>query len=132
MLIPVSTAYVTRHWPEFNLLRKGLDHTGLAVIVNDTSTHNGQTFFAPSNKAFKKLGKDVTKFLFGPWGRECFRALLEYHVIANETLFTDSHFKANGRGPGLINNDVGPGFEVRASFRFAAFVWIPLNDTFAV
>ncbi|CRG83530.1 hypothetical protein PISL3812_00882 [Talaromyces islandicus] len=115
IMMPVSTAYVTRHWPEFSLLRQGLDHTGLAVIVNDTSTHNGQTFFAPSNRAFEKLGKDVTDFLFGPWGRDCFRALLEYHVIANETLFTDSHFKANGRGPGLINNEVAPGFELNMS-----------------
>lgn len=116
MMMPTSTAYVTRNWPEFSLLRKALDDTGLALIVNDTSTHNGQTLFAPSNKAFEKLGKEVNSFLFGPWGRELLRALLEYHVIANETLFTNSHFKANGRGPGLINNDVAPRFEVRFLF----------------
>ncbi|OKL62672.1 hypothetical protein UA08_01174 [Talaromyces atroroseus] len=102
LMLPNSTAYITRNSPEFSLLRKGLDETGLAVVVNDTSIHHGQTFFAPSNAAFKKLGSRVNDFLFSPWGKTCLRALLEYHVIANQTLFTNSHFKANGRGPGLI------------------------------
>jgi uncharacterized surface protein with fasciclin (FAS1) repeats len=111
LMMPDSTAYITRNSPEFSLLRKGLDETGLAVVVNDTSTHNGQTFFAPSNVAFKKLGKRINDFLFSAWGKTCLRALLEYHVVANQTLFTNSHFKANGRGPGLFH-DIQPGNEV--------------------
>lgn len=99
-MLPNSTAYITRNRLEFSVLREGLDETGLALLINDTSTHNGQTIFAPSNIAFQKLGTRINRFLFSQLGQKCLRAILRYHIITNETLFTNSHFKANGRGPG--------------------------------
>ncbi|KAE8326989.1 FAS1 domain-containing protein [Aspergillus sergii] len=110
IMLPGSTADVLRYMPEFSTLREGLIHTELATIVNDTSLHNGHTFFAPSNTAFQKLGPAVNHFLFSPWGKECLRALLEYHILGNQTLFTNSYFRANGRGPGQFH-PISPGFE---------------------
>jgi uncharacterized surface protein with fasciclin (FAS1) repeats len=38
------------------------------------------------------LGQKVNAFLFGPGGRSYLKALLAYHIVANETLFSDVHF----------------------------------------
>jgi uncharacterized surface protein with fasciclin (FAS1) repeats len=110
-MLPRSTAEVLRSTPEFSTFQKGLVDTGLIWAINDTATHNGQTVFAPSNTAFERLGTKVNDFLFSTWGSRCLRALLEYHVVGNETLFTNTYFRANGRGPGQVET-VSPGFEV--------------------
>ncbi|KAK8067952.1 fasciclin domain family [Apiospora saccharicola] len=53
----------------------------------------GSTFFAPTNWAFQKLGPRANAFLFNTKrGRRYLRALLEYHVVANETLYTDAYY----------------------------------------
>lgn len=53
----------------------------------------GSTFFAPTNWAFQKLGPRANAFLFNTKrGNRFLRALLEYHVVANETLYTDAYY----------------------------------------
>ena len=98
LMLPDSTADILRNWPEFSTMRRGLIQSGLAVTINDTSTHVGQTLFVPSDAAFEKLGPKVNKFLFSPWGNRYLEALLKYHVVANRTLFSDVYFQANGKG----------------------------------
>ncbi|KAK9859256.1 hypothetical protein MYU51_016419 [Penicillium brevicompactum] len=95
LMLPDSTADVLRSTPAFGTFRQGLIHTGLAEIINDTSTHTAQTVFAPSDVAFRKLGPKVNAFLFGPGGRAYLKALLAYHIVSNETLFSDVHFPTN-------------------------------------
>jgi uncharacterized surface protein with fasciclin (FAS1) repeats len=92
LMMPDSTADVLRYTPEFGVFRQGLIDTGLAEVINDTSTHTAQTVFAPSDTAFRQLGQKVNAFLFGPGGRSYLKALLAYHIVANETLFSDVHF----------------------------------------
>jgi uncharacterized surface protein with fasciclin (FAS1) repeats len=94
LMLPDSTADVLRYTPAFGIFRQGLIDTGLAEVVNDTSTHTAQTVFAPSDTAFRQLGRKVNAFLFGPGGRSYLKALLAYHIVANETLFSDVHFPA--------------------------------------
>ncbi|KAJ5358439.1 uncharacterized protein N7496_010852 [Penicillium cataractarum] len=94
LMLPDSAADVLRYTPSLGIFRQGLIQTGLAEVVNDTSTHIGQTLFVPSNAAFQQLGPKVNSFLFGPGGSEYLKALLAYHVVANETLFSDVHFPA--------------------------------------
>lgn len=98
LMLPESTSDLLREDPDFSTFRKGLIQTDVAVAVNDTSSHVGQTVFAPSNTAFKKLGSKVIKFLFSPYGKQYLKALLQYHVVANRTVFTDIYFQANGQG----------------------------------
>ncbi|KAI2467847.1 FAS1 domain-containing protein [Annulohypoxylon bovei var. microspora] len=53
----------------------------------------GLTIFAPTNLAFKKLGPRANAFLFNtPRGLHFLRALLTYHVVANETLYSDAYY----------------------------------------
>lgn len=79
---------------EFSTLELGLTKTGLLSGLNDTSTHLGGTVFAPSNFAFQKLGPKITGFLFSKYGQKYLKALLEYHIVANQTLYSDAYYKA--------------------------------------
>lgn len=81
---------------EFSTLELGLTKTGLLGPLNDTSNHIGGTVFAPSNFAFQKLGPRINGFLFSNYGQKYLKALLEYHVVANQTLYSDAYYKAEG------------------------------------
>lgn len=50
--------------------------------------------FAPSNWAFQKLGPRINAFLFSNYGQKYLKALLKYHVVANQTLYSDAFYKA--------------------------------------
>ncbi len=79
---------------EFSTLELGLEKTGLFKVINDTTTHVGGTLFAPSNFAFQKLGPKINAFLFSKYGQKYLKALLAYHVVANQTLYSDAYYKA--------------------------------------
>lgn len=96
--IPDSTSDILRDWPTFSTFRSGLIQTDVAIVVNDTATHDGQTLFVPTNHAFKKLGPKANKFLFSVWGTRYLKALLKYHVVSNHTMFTDAYFQTKGQG----------------------------------
>lgn len=58
-----------------------------------TEKLTGLTVFAPTNLAFKKLGPRANAFLFNTEkGLGFLRALLAYHVVANETLYSDEFY----------------------------------------
>jgi uncharacterized surface protein with fasciclin (FAS1) repeats len=78
---------------EFSTLELGLGKTGLLEKLN-TTDHNGGTFFAPSNWAFQKLGPRLNAFLFSQYGQKYLKALLEYHVVPDNTLYSDAYYKA--------------------------------------
>jgi uncharacterized surface protein with fasciclin (FAS1) repeats len=50
------------------------------------------TFFAPPNGAFQKLGPRINAFLFSKYGQKYLKALLEYHVVANQTLYSNAYY----------------------------------------
>lgn len=104
MFLPDSTTDILRNNPEYGTFRQALTQTvDLAVLINDTSTHVGQTVFAPTNTAFKKLGRKVNRFFFGPGGEGYLKALMAYHIIANRTLFSDVYFQEKGKGQVMLN-----------------------------
>lgn len=51
--------------------------------------------FAPSNFAFQKLGPRLNAFLFSSYGQKYLKALLKYHIVANQTLYSDAYYKAD-------------------------------------
>lgn len=78
---------------EFSTLELGLTKTGLFEKMNSTDCpHEGGTFFAPSNFAFKKLGPKINAFLFSKFGLKYLKALLEYHMVVNQTLYSDAFY----------------------------------------
>ncbi|KAI0405929.1 FAS1 domain-containing protein [Xylaria palmicola] len=63
--------------------------------------HNltGLTVFAPTNVAFRRLGPAANAFLFNTEkGLGFLRALLKYHVVANETLYSDAYYGRQAPG----------------------------------
>ncbi|KAF2689164.1 FAS1 domain-containing protein [Lentithecium fluviatile CBS 122367] len=80
---------------EFSTLELGLDKTGLFDKINSTDyPHSGGTFFAPSNFAFKKLGPRINAFLFSKYGVKYLKALLKYHIVVDQTLYSDAFYDA--------------------------------------
>ncbi|MCJ1476094.1 hypothetical protein MMC13_004759 [Lambiella insularis] len=101
ILPPPKVATIISLLPgEFSTLELALIKTGLDVAINDTSTHTGGTLFAPSNFAFRKLGPKINGFLFSKFGEKYLKALLKYHVVTNETLYSDWYEKAESEGNG--------------------------------
>ncbi|KAL8655082.1 MAG: hypothetical protein Q9210_001103 [Variospora velana] len=92
---PPNVADVISFLPaEFSTLELGLTKTGLFAPLNDTSNHYGGTVFAPSNFAFQKLPTKITAFLFSSYGTKYLKALLQYHIVANQTLYSDAYYAA--------------------------------------
>lgn len=58
--------------------------------------------FAPSNFAFQKLPAKITAFLFSSYGLKYLKALLKYHVVANQTLYSDAYYAADSVGDKAI------------------------------
>jgi uncharacterized surface protein with fasciclin (FAS1) repeats len=94
---PPKTAKILELLPgEFSTLELALHKTGMFEKINNTDyPHSGGTFFAPSNFAFKKLGPKVNAFLFSSYGQKYLKALLKYHIVVNQTLYTDAFFDAS-------------------------------------
>lgn len=53
--------------------------------------------FAPTNHAFHKLGKRANRFLFSPEGEQCLRNQMQYHLVPNQTLYSDTLYDADGK-----------------------------------
>lgn len=78
----------------FSTLELGLAKTNLLEKLN-TTDHAGGTFFAPSNFAFRKLGPRINAFLFSQYGLKYLKALLEYHVVPDNTLYSDAYYHSS-------------------------------------
>jgi uncharacterized surface protein with fasciclin (FAS1) repeats len=78
---------------EFSTLQLALTKTGLGEALAQSS-YTGGTLFAPTNFAFKKLGPRINAFLFSKYGEKYLKALLKYHIVANQTLYSDAFYPA--------------------------------------
>jgi uncharacterized surface protein with fasciclin (FAS1) repeats len=87
---PPSLKIISLLPSEFSTLELGLMKTGLDKVL--AGPHTGGTLFAPSNAAFAKLGPKVNAFLFSKYGEKHLKALLEYHIVANKTMYSDAYF----------------------------------------
>ncbi|KAF2212152.1 hypothetical protein CERZMDRAFT_106088 [Cercospora zeae-maydis SCOH1-5] len=109
ILPPPNTITLVDLFPgEFSTLELGLGKTGLLDTLN-TTHHAGGTLFAPSNWAFQKLGPKINAFLFSTYGRKYLKALLEYHVVPGNTLYSDAYYKAKDDKDAASNSDIPKG-----------------------
>ena len=98
LLPPLKVVDIISALPgEFSTLELGLVKTGLFPALNDTSSHVGGTLFAPSNKAFERLGPRINAFLFSKYGEKYLKALLLYHAADNFTLYSDAYYPPEGQ-----------------------------------
>ncbi|KAL7621552.1 hypothetical protein AAE478_008877 [Parahypoxylon ruwenzoriense] len=113
---------------KFSTLELAAEKTGFAHHHDhhdDDGDHDapkltGLTFFAPTNTAFRKLGPAANAFLFNTEkGLSYLKALLKYHAVVNETLYSDEYYgkqkgddNDNGEGDG---GDGGDGDDVEGT-----------------
>ncbi|KAK0633199.1 Fasciclin domain-containing protein, partial [Immersiella caudata] len=96
LLPPPPTSKILQLLPNtFSTLSLGLENTGLGEELEDL-TFEGATFFAPTNRAFTRLGPRANAFLFSDRGKKYLKALIKYSIVANETLYSDAFYKRKG------------------------------------
>ncbi|KAL4909707.1 hypothetical protein BDW74DRAFT_42702 [Aspergillus multicolor] len=96
LLPPPHTLLVLDILPTiFSTFNLGLTKTSLTEHLNTTDQEKapGFTVFTPSNHAFERLGLRINAFLFSPPGLPYLRALLKYHIVPNQTLYSDVLYK---------------------------------------
>ncbi|KAI9788866.1 MAG: hypothetical protein M1816_006530 [Peltula sp. TS41687] len=94
LFLPAEVLEIIDFLPgQFSTLQLGLMKTGLWHDFSVTAT-SGQTFFAPTNFAFQMLGPKINAFLFSKYGKKYLKALLKYHVVSNQTLYSDAFYDA--------------------------------------
>ena len=91
----------------FSTLELALHKTGVAKLAK--APHLGATFFAPPNSAWRKLGPKLNAFLFSKFGTKYLRGLLKYHIVVNQTLYSDAYY---GSASAEALNDVRNGHDV--------------------
>lgn len=80
----------------FSTLLLAYEKTDFVKFIHGV-TANGTTVFAPSNRAFARLGPRANAFLFNTEkGLGYLRALLKYQIVANQTLYSDAYYSAAG------------------------------------
>jgi len=81
---------------EFSTLLLAAEKTGLRREKDDKDhdhSTSGLTIFAPTNTAFRRLGPAANAFLFNSEkGLKYLKALLKYHIVVNETLYSDAYY----------------------------------------
>lgn len=78
---------------KFSTLLLAAEKTGLHEHAKEHPDTTGLTVFAPTNRAFQKLGPAANAFLFNTEkGLHYLKALLLYHIVANETLYSDEYY----------------------------------------
>jgi len=81
LIPPPNTVKVLRHFPAiFGVLLAAVKRADLGEAL---ATTKGITLFAPTNRAFKKLGVRKLKYLFSRKGKETLKKILTYHVSSD-------------------------------------------------
>ncbi|KAL1871120.1 hypothetical protein Daus18300_004865 [Diaporthe australafricana] len=97
---------------KFSTLLLAYDKTDFTSFIHG-QVLNGSTIFAPDNRAFQRLGPGANAFLFNTeTGLKYLKAILKYHVVANETVYSDAYYSSGeeqGDGSSETRDDVGRG-----------------------
>lgn len=93
---------------EFSTLQLALLKTGLLDTIANAE-HVGGVLFAPSNRAFSRLGPKINAFLFSKYGQKYLAALLKYHVVSNQTLYSDAFYGTSKKSSGGCSHNLQTG-----------------------
>lgn len=83
---------------KFSTLLLAMEKTNFVEFIHAIPS-TGSTVFAPSNTAFDRLGPGANAFLFNSEkGLKYLKALLKYHIVVNETLYSDALYIDKSEG----------------------------------
>lgn len=81
----------------FSTLLLAYEKTDFVEFIHGVKA-DGTTVFAPTNRAWARLGPRANAFLFNTdKGRGFLKALLKYQIVANATLYSDAYYDARGK-----------------------------------
>ncbi|KAF3771306.1 FAS1 domain-containing protein [Cryphonectria parasitica EP155] len=82
----------------FSTLLLAFEKTNFTSYIHGIKL-TGSTVFAPDNGAFAKLGPAANAFLFNTHkGLGYLKALLKYHVVPNEIVYSDAYYSSSDSG----------------------------------
>ncbi|KAL5598936.1 hypothetical protein BROUX41_003745 [Berkeleyomyces rouxiae] len=97
LIDPPRQGKLLKHFPgDFSTTKLGLEKTHLDQWLHRQSVRGG-TGFIPSNKAWEAVDDDVRNWLFSDQGSDYLRAVLEYHVVFDRTLYSDTLYFGNDK-----------------------------------
>jgi len=134
LIPPPSAATIISLLPgQFSTLDLALRKTGLFDKINSTEyPHQGGTLFAPSNFAFQKLGPRANAFLFSKYGEKYLKALLKYHIVVNQTLYSDAFFDATADADAADNRPTHYDLPTALENHFVSVDVIPLGPFISI
>lgn len=117
---PTETRKLLHQAPgQFSTFNTALERTKLVSNLEPDQRQGGTTF-VPTNEAFRRLGARTNDFLFSSRGEKCLRALMQYHIVPNRTLYSDVFYTKNGKVQGLFSGrDRKRGYEGEPEVVFA-------------
>ncbi|GLB11272.1 stabilin 1 [Aspergillus tubingensis] len=90
---PTIAAFLATLPPsEFDLLQSAVKQSGAIQNILQDESRRGGTIFIPTNEAFRKLPEEVQTYLFSDGGAASLQTLLRYHVIANQSLYSNRFY----------------------------------------
>ncbi|KAJ7598910.1 FAS1 domain-containing protein [Mycena floridula] len=94
LLPPPSSLDILAQLPpsQFSAFQNAMLETGLVTSIRGKGQKGG-IIFIPTNTAFEALGAAVNEFLFSAEGESYLRVLLKYHVVLDETFYSNIHYK---------------------------------------
>lgn len=116
---PPVTKLISLFPTKFSTLELAAEKTGFTHHKEPSANLTGLTVFAPTNRAFQKLGPAANAFLFNTdKGLHYLKALLAYHVVVNETLYSDAYYgktKDSDSNSELPSGDEGEEMQSKAT-----------------
>lgn len=104
---PPETRTILHQAPtDFSTFTLALARTKLAHNL-DPAQRQGGTTFVPTNVAFRRLGEKANRFLFSRRGEGCLRTLMQYHIVLNQTFYSDVLYSSLGTSHGLFSGRHG-------------------------
>lgn len=80
---------------DFDLFQSAVKQSEAVKNILEDESRRGGTIFVPTNEAFRKLPEDVHTFLFSDEGAISLQALLRYHVVSNQSLYSNRLYDQN-------------------------------------
>jgi uncharacterized surface protein with fasciclin (FAS1) repeats len=97
ILPPPRVGRILKAFPQyFSTLLLAFEQTDIVKEIKG-ETFVGGTFFAPTNRAFAKLGPAANAFLFSKRGEKYLAAILKYHLVGNETFYSDAYYPGEAK-----------------------------------
>ncbi|GFN12331.1 fasciclin domain-containing protein [Aspergillus tubingensis] len=87
---PIITAFLAALPPsDFDLFQSAVKQSEAIQNLLQDESRRGGTVFIPTNEAFRKLPEEVQTYLFSDEGAASLQTLLRYHVIGNQSLYSN-------------------------------------------